>query len=90
MSVSAEFKGKIPPDQFASLVYDVAKRYYNAMVCPENNAYGYTTLVKLKELGYKNIYFSSEKEKELENLVKNQDNSVRLRFKDKDDFWIDD
>ena len=34
--------------------------------------------------------FSSEKEKELENLVKNQDNSVRLRFKDKDDFWIDD
>ena len=34
--------------------------------------------------------FSSEKEKELENLVLNQDNSVRLRFKDKDDFWIDD
>ena len=34
--------------------------------------------------------FSSEKEKELENLVKNQDNSVRLRFKDKDDFWIND
>ena len=34
--------------------------------------------------------FSSQKEKELENLVLNQDNSVRLRFKDKDDFWIDD
>ena len=34
--------------------------------------------------------FSSDKEKELENLVKNQDNSVRLRFKDKDDFWIND
>ena len=34
--------------------------------------------------------FSSEKEKELENLVLNQDNSVRLRFKDKDDFWITD
>jgi len=34
--------------------------------------------------------FSSEKEKELENLVANQDNSVRLRFKDKDDFWITD
>ncbi len=63
MSVSAEFKGKIPPDQFASLVYDVAKRYYNAMVCPENNAYGYTMLVKLSDLGYKNIYFSKEKEK---------------------------
>ena len=34
--------------------------------------------------------FSSQKEKELENLVLNQGNSVRLRFKDKDDFWIDD
>ena len=34
--------------------------------------------------------FSSEKEKELENLVLNQGNSVRLRFKDKDDFWIND
>ena len=63
LSVSVEFKGKIPPDQFASVVYDVAKRFNNAQVCPENNAYGYTMLVKLGELGYKNIYFASEKEK---------------------------
>lgn len=63
MSISAEFKGKIPPDQFASLVYDVAKRFNTAMVCPENNAYGYTMLVKLSDLGYENIYFSKEKEK---------------------------
>lgn len=63
MTISAEFKGKIPPDQFAAVVYDIAKRFNNAQVCPENNAYGYTMLVKLAELGYKNIYFSSEKEK---------------------------
>ena len=63
MSIASEFKGKIPPDQFASLVYDIARRFNNAMVCPENNAYGYTMLVKLHDLGYKNIYFSSEKEK---------------------------
>jgi len=63
MSISSEFKGKIPPDQFASLVYDVAKRFNTAMVCPENNAYGYTMLVKLSDLGYKNIYFAKEKDK---------------------------
>jgi len=63
MSISSEFKGKIPPDQFASLVYDIAKRFNTAMVCPENNAYGYTMLVKLSDLGYKNIYFAKEKEK---------------------------
>jgi hypothetical protein len=63
LSVSCEFKGKIPPDQFASVVYDIGRRFNNAIVCPENNAYGYTMLVKLKELGYKNIYFKSDKEK---------------------------
>ena len=63
MSIASEFKGKIPPDQFASVVYDIARRFNNAIVCPENNAYGYTMLVKLGDLGYKNIYFSSEKEK---------------------------
>ena len=63
MTISAEFKGKIPPDQFAVVVYDLARRFNNALVCPENNAYGYTMLVKLGDLNYKNIYFSSEKEK---------------------------
>ena len=62
-SVASEFKGKIPPDQFASVIYDIGKRFNDALVCPENNAYGYTMLVKLNELGYKNLYFSSEKEK---------------------------
>tara|TARA_B100000212_G_scaffold150144_1_gene112947 strand:+ start:3727 stop:5355 length:1629 start_codon:yes stop_codon:yes gene_type:complete len=63
MSVSVEFKGKIPPDNFASLLYDVARRYNKALICPENNAYGYTVLSKLGDLGYDNIYFSSEREK---------------------------
>jgi hypothetical protein len=62
-SVSVEFKGKITPDHFASLIYDVAKRFNNAQICPENNAYGYSVLSKLAELAYKNIYFASEKQK---------------------------
>ena len=44
MSVDCEFKGKLPPDQFASLIYDVARRYNKALVCPENNSYGYTAV----------------------------------------------
>jgi hypothetical protein len=61
MSVSAEYKGKLPPDNFASLLYDVARRYNKALICPENNAYGYTVLSKLSDLGYENIYFQSER-----------------------------
>lgn len=63
MNISVEYKGKITPDHFASLIYDTARRFNNATICPENNAYGYTVLAKLAELGYKHLYFSSEKEK---------------------------
>ena len=63
MTVAVEFKGKIPPDNFASLLYDIARRFNKALICPENNAYGYTVLSKLGDLGYDNIYFSSEREK---------------------------
>lgn len=61
--VAAEFKSKIPPDHFASLLYDTANRYNEALICPESNAYGYSVLSKLSDLNYKNIFFSSEKEK---------------------------
>ena len=63
MTVAVEFKGKIPPDNFGSLVYDIARRYNNAIVCPENNTYGYIVLSKVASFGYKNIFFESEKEK---------------------------
>ena len=63
LTISAEFKGKIPPDQFGILCYDTARRFNEALICPENNAYGYTMLIKLGDLNYKNLYFPSEKEK---------------------------
>jgi hypothetical protein len=62
-TVAVEFRGKIPPDHLGSLIYDTARRFNNAQVCPENNAYGYSVLSKIADLGYKNIFFNSEKEK---------------------------
>jgi hypothetical protein len=56
-----EFKGKIPPDQFGHLIYDIANRYNEALVCPENNTYGFATITKLKELGYPNLYINDKK-----------------------------
>lgn len=79
MTIDVEFKGKIPPDHFASLLYDVARRYNKATICPENNAYGYTVLVKLASLGYKNIFFSTEKEK-YKYLYGDSDNIGRAGF----------
>jgi len=61
--VVCEFKGKIPPDQFAVLLAEAGKRYCNALICPENNTYGYAVIMKLKEIGYKNLYFKNEKDR---------------------------
>ena len=61
--VVAEFKGKVPPDQFAILLAEAGKRYNNALLCPENNTYGYAVIMKLRDLGYTNLYFKNEKDK---------------------------
>jgi hypothetical protein len=61
--VVAEFRGKIPPDQFALILAEAAKRYNNAMICPENNTYGYAVIMKLRDIGYTNLYFKNEKDK---------------------------
>ena len=61
--VVAEFKGKIPPDQFATLLVEAAKRYNNATICPENNTYGYAVIMKLRDIGYKELFYKNEKDK---------------------------
>ena len=59
----AEYKGKVPPDQFATLLAEAGNRYGQALICPENNTYGYATIMKLVDIGYKNLYFKNEKDK---------------------------
>ncbi len=61
--VVCEFKGKIPPDQFALVLIEASKRYNKATICPESNTYGYAVLMKLKELKCQEIYFSKEKDR---------------------------
>jgi hypothetical protein len=61
--IVAEYKGKIPPDQFAVLLNEVGMRYNKAIMCPESNTYGYAVLMKLQELRYPNIYFEKEKDR---------------------------
>lgn len=53
----AEYKGKIPPDELGILLESIGTRYNNALICPENNTYGYSTIRTLKSLKYKNIYY---------------------------------
>ena len=61
--VVAEYKGKLPPDQFAMLLHEAGMRYNKALLCPENNTYGYAVVMKLQELGYPNLYFKKAKDR---------------------------
>lgn len=57
--VVAEYKGKVPPDRFADIIFEYGKLYNNALVCPENNNIGYAAAAKLKLLNYPNLFYSS-------------------------------
>lgn len=59
--IVAEYKGKVPPDKFADLIAEFGKKYNNALVCPENNTFGYMTATHLKQLNYPNLYYAENK-----------------------------
>jgi len=55
--VVCEFKGLIPPDKFALLMMSYGKKYNTAMLCPENNSFGYLTAIELQNAEYTNLYY---------------------------------
>ena len=59
--VVAEYKGKIRPDKFGMLLNKYGLKYNKALMCPENNSYGYATILKLQELGYPRMYYRKSK-----------------------------
>jgi len=56
-----EYKGKVPPDRFAEILNEYGLKYNKAVLCPENNSYGYATILKLKELQYPSLYYKKRK-----------------------------
>jgi hypothetical protein len=59
--VVAEYKGKIRPDLFGNLLCEYGKKYNNALLCPENNSYGFATILKINENGYPRLYYRKNK-----------------------------
>lgn len=52
----AEIRGHFPLDKYALMLDELGRRYGNAILAPERNNHGHAVLLKLKELGYPNIY----------------------------------
>ena len=54
----AEYKGKLPIDMFASLIYETSKEYGFCLTVVENNSIGMSVLDKLIDMNHPNIYYS--------------------------------
>ena len=55
--IVCEYKGQIRPDNFGLLLNEFGLKYNKALLCPENNSYGFATILKLIELRYPRIYY---------------------------------
>ena len=58
MELVAEYQGKVTPDVFSRVLFDVGQEYGNGLLVVENNSVGYSVLEKLKEMRYPNLYHS--------------------------------
>ena len=59
--VAAEFMGKIPPERFADMLSEWGKKYNEALIAPENNSFGYFVNTKLRDTGYKKLFFKNNR-----------------------------
>lgn len=57
--VVAEFMGKTPPDKLADMMLHYGKIYNEALLCQERNSFGYFTGVKLRDSGYKRLWYKN-------------------------------
>tara|TARA_B100000073_G_scaffold346794_1_gene359131 strand:+ start:4987 stop:6573 length:1587 start_codon:yes stop_codon:yes gene_type:complete len=58
MEIVAEYQGKVTPDIFSRVLFDVGQEYGNGLLVVENNSVGFAVLDKLKEMQYPNLYHS--------------------------------
>ncbi len=74
--VVAEFRGKLPPDRFGELLAKLGATYNNALLCPENNSFGYATVLKLRDLKYPKLYYRKRRGTYLGGYVPSSDASI--------------
>jgi|TARA_E500000318_G_C3550750_1_gene208768 hypothetical protein len=58
MEIVAEYQGKVTPDIFSRVLFDLGQEYGNALLVVENNSVGFAVLDKLKDMRYPNLYHS--------------------------------
>ena len=55
----AEFKGKMPPKDFGNFLVGISSQYNKALLVIENNSFGHTTIQECIDIGYSNLFYTS-------------------------------
>ena len=58
MEQVAEYYGKVPVEEFASILCEMGHKYYSGMLVVENNSIGLACLEHIRLAGYENVYYS--------------------------------
>lgn len=65
----AEYQGKIKPEIFGWLIYQIGMFYEGALAAVDSGGgWGHSTLIELKNSNYPNLYYSTPKSKQLKNI----------------------
>ena len=59
MEQCAEYYGKIPVEEYATLLCELGHKYNNALLCVENNNIGMACLEHIRLAQYENVYYSA-------------------------------
>jgi hypothetical protein len=59
--VVGEYMGKVPPEKLADMMIEYGKLYNTALLCPENNSFGYSTCSTLKRANYPKLYYQNHR-----------------------------
>ena len=74
--IAAEYKGKVHPDKFGEMLHEIGLKYETALVCPENNSFGFATISRLQDLGYPKLYYQNSKAAYIINYMPSNTNQV--------------
>lgn len=65
----AEYRGKVYPDVFATILIEAAEKYNNAWIAPENASIGSVVCFTIKNLKYQNLVFLTKEFKLVDRWV---------------------
>ena len=88
----AQWHGHVAPDQFGEILVALSKHYNHAKLAVERNNHGHTTLTKILEMEYDNIYVQSDEIRDGAGKKSGKvgwTTSVKTKFQVLDDFVAD-